>query len=101
MKNSREMLATVVYINEIFNPSAPIVMKVYLKDPSSSYYSLKGTKLFEDEISLEDLYDHYENREKIKVFHNRTPTYNETSRIYQLDFGTRVKIASIKNFILE
>lgn len=65
-----------------------------------NYYDLVGTKNGE-EISLNYLYDDPDNKSKIFRFINRKPVFSKAIEGYILNFGGRVQMASVKNFILE
>ena len=65
-----------------------------------NYFDLAGTKSGE-EISLNYLYDDPDNKSKIFRFINRKPVFSKAIEGYILNFGGRVQMASVKNFILE
>jgi len=58
--------------------------------------------MYSEEIPLNILYEKSEaNRNFIKVYKNREATFSKEDGGYILNFYGRVKLASIKNFILE
>jgi hypothetical protein len=50
---------------------------------------------------LDKLYEFEENKGKIFKFSNRKPVFSAAIEGYILNFGGRIQLASIKNFILE
>jgi tubby and related proteins len=75
---------------------------VYVKKPEVRYYnSFPQVRMYDEEVSLAQLFEHPENRDKIDMLHNRKPKWIEQLGGYMLNFKGRVEVASIKNFILE
>lgn len=59
-------------------------------------------KKYGEEISLNVLYQYIDNKEKIRILHNRQPKRNEKVGGYEpLEFRGKAECISVKNFILE
>lgn len=96
------MLATVEYETNFFGTTRPRNFRAFVLKPGVSYYDdLLGPTRGEDEIPLSELYEKGSNSSKILVLQNRKPSWNDRIKGYMLNFGGRIKKASIKNFILE
>lgn len=54
-----------------------------------------------DNVGLNQLYKHEANRNKLMLLHTKKPLFNEQIKGFVLNFGGRLKMPSIKNFILE
>ena len=67
--------------------------------PQYDYYSLIDTKRYEEEVPLSELYD--SNRAKIIRLRNRKPEWDEITKTYSLKFDGKIRMSSVKNFILE
>lgn len=52
------------------------------------------------EKGLDELYTITINKKKISYYKNKKPEYNESLKIYMLNFNGRVKKGSVKNFII-
>lgn len=98
----RELLATIVYQTNMFQSGKPREFFVYVKKRQYGYYKdFRGVKMYEDEVGLNELFVHEQNREKVVVLQNRKPVWNEAIGGHMLNFRGRVGCASIKNFILD
>ena len=97
------MIATIVFKTQMFGTGKPRQFTVFMKKPEVKYYQdLRGVKMYEDEIPLNELYYGFQqNTDKIQIFTNRKPTYHAESQEYVMNFEGKVKKSSIKNFILE
>lgn len=70
---SRELLATVEYETNFFGTTKPRDFNIYLLKEGAHYHRLRGIKVGEDEVPLNELYGFPENREKIWKFTNKKP----------------------------
>jgi len=46
-----------------------------VKNNHVDYYDLEGTTMYEDEVSMDELYKIEENQDKISVYRNRKPVW--------------------------
>lgn len=57
--------------------------------------------MYDDEIPLNQLFENYpENRGNIQVLQTRKPVFIPGTREYAMNFDGKVKLSSVKNFIL-
>ncbi len=69
--------------------------------PDYSYYKdFPQVLKYREEIPLSVLYSNPNNKDKIRLLHNRKPNLSENGG-YVLNFGGLAVCPSIKNFILE
>ncbi len=94
----REHLGAVMYESRWFKQKGPRKMTVLLPKLSQDDARVPCIPLTEKD-SLVGLYESHAS-DKLLVFHNRQPKWNDSLRAHVLDFKSRVKRPSVKNFIL-
>lgn len=98
----RYLLGTVEYEINVFGTTKPRNFKLYTLKPGFTYYeNLVGPVKGTEEIPLNELYENPANKDMIVVYTSRKPYWNSMAKSYILNFGGRVKLPSVRNFILE
>ncbi|KAL1460062.1 hypothetical protein WDU94_012001 [Cyamophila willieti] len=92
----RQELAAIIYDTNVLGFKGPRKMTVLIPGMTQSYERVSITPLEMSETLIECW--NSKNMDNIIELHNKTPTWNEDTQSYVLNFHGRVTQASVKNF---